>query len=194
MHLGPQGIGQAGSDKVDTGEADEVIDAIAKTVAELTNLHPDQADAGARAVDDQPAGRPGRPPGTTSSGGFSSARSSPATAASASRSTLSRFGDVHLADLCQDRRRCGRPELRRGDQLSGVGAEDVDDRVLSDPADSDDVGSARQHEGERQASRRHHRPDAQPEGPAAGGLWHRPGGSRRLRLQLLRAHQYRGER
>jgi hypothetical protein len=28
----------AGSDKVDTGEADEVIDAIAKTVAELTSL------------------------------------------------------------------------------------------------------------------------------------------------------------
>jgi len=27
----------AGSDKVDTGEADEVIDAIAKTVAELTS-------------------------------------------------------------------------------------------------------------------------------------------------------------
>ena len=36
--LGPQGIGQAGSDKVDTAEADEVIDAIAKTVAELTSL------------------------------------------------------------------------------------------------------------------------------------------------------------
>ena len=35
--LGPQGIGQAGSDKVDTAEADEVIDAIAKTVAELTS-------------------------------------------------------------------------------------------------------------------------------------------------------------
>ena len=35
--LGPQGIGQAGSDKVDTTEADEVIDAIAKTVAELTS-------------------------------------------------------------------------------------------------------------------------------------------------------------
>jgi len=35
--LGPQGIGQAGSDKVDTDEADEVIDAIAKTVAELTS-------------------------------------------------------------------------------------------------------------------------------------------------------------
>ena len=34
--LGP-GIGQAGSDKVDTAEADEVIDAIAKTVAELTS-------------------------------------------------------------------------------------------------------------------------------------------------------------
>ena len=34
---GPQGIGQAGSDKVDTAEADEVIDAIAKTVAELTS-------------------------------------------------------------------------------------------------------------------------------------------------------------
>jgi hypothetical protein len=33
--LGPQGIGQAGSDKVDTTEA--VIDAIAKTVAELTS-------------------------------------------------------------------------------------------------------------------------------------------------------------
>ena len=31
------GIGQAGSDKVDTDEADEVIDAIAKTVAELTS-------------------------------------------------------------------------------------------------------------------------------------------------------------
>ena len=27
----------AGSDKVDTGEADEVIDAVAKTVAELTS-------------------------------------------------------------------------------------------------------------------------------------------------------------
>jgi hypothetical protein len=27
----------AGSDKVDTGEADEVVDAIAKTVAELTS-------------------------------------------------------------------------------------------------------------------------------------------------------------
>ena len=35
--LGPQGIGQAGSAKVDTDEADEVIDAIAKTVAELTS-------------------------------------------------------------------------------------------------------------------------------------------------------------
>ena len=35
--LGPQGIGQAGSDKVDTDEADEVIDTIAKTVAELTS-------------------------------------------------------------------------------------------------------------------------------------------------------------
>jgi len=35
--LGPQGIGQAGSAKVDTAEADEVIDAIAKTVAELTS-------------------------------------------------------------------------------------------------------------------------------------------------------------
>ena len=35
--LGPQGIGQAGSDKVDTAEGDEVIDAIAKTVAELTS-------------------------------------------------------------------------------------------------------------------------------------------------------------
>ena len=35
--LGPQGIGQAGSGKVDTDEADEVIDAIAKTVAELTS-------------------------------------------------------------------------------------------------------------------------------------------------------------
>ena len=35
--LGPQGIGQAGSDKVDTGEAEEVIDAVAKTVAELTS-------------------------------------------------------------------------------------------------------------------------------------------------------------
>ena len=35
--LGPQGIGQAGSGKVDTAEADEVIDAIAKTVAELTS-------------------------------------------------------------------------------------------------------------------------------------------------------------
>ena len=35
--LGPQGIGQAGSDNVDTGEADEVIDAIAKTFAELTS-------------------------------------------------------------------------------------------------------------------------------------------------------------
>ena len=35
--LGPQGIGQAGSDKVDTTEANEVIDAIAKTVAELTS-------------------------------------------------------------------------------------------------------------------------------------------------------------
>jgi hypothetical protein len=35
--VGPQGIGQAGSDKVDTNEADEVIDAIAKTVAELTS-------------------------------------------------------------------------------------------------------------------------------------------------------------
>jgi hypothetical protein len=35
--LGPQGIGQAGSDRVDTDEADEVIDAIAKTVAELTS-------------------------------------------------------------------------------------------------------------------------------------------------------------
>ena len=35
--LGPQGIGQTGSDKVDTDEADEVIDAIAKTVAELTS-------------------------------------------------------------------------------------------------------------------------------------------------------------
>ena len=35
--LGPQGIGQAGSDKVDTDEADEVINAIAKTVAELTS-------------------------------------------------------------------------------------------------------------------------------------------------------------
>ena len=35
--LGPQGIGQAGSDKVDTDEADEVIDAVAKTVAELTS-------------------------------------------------------------------------------------------------------------------------------------------------------------
>jgi hypothetical protein len=35
--LGPQGIGQAGSDKVDTAEADEVIDAIAKTVAELAS-------------------------------------------------------------------------------------------------------------------------------------------------------------
>ena len=35
--LGPQGIGQAGSDKVDTTEADEIIDAIAKTVAELTS-------------------------------------------------------------------------------------------------------------------------------------------------------------
>jgi hypothetical protein len=35
--LGPQGLGQAGSDKVDTAEADEVIDAIAKTVAELTS-------------------------------------------------------------------------------------------------------------------------------------------------------------
>ena len=35
--LGPQGIGQAGSDKVDTDEADEVFDAIAKTVAELTS-------------------------------------------------------------------------------------------------------------------------------------------------------------
>ena len=38
--LGPQGIqgiGQVGSDKVDTSEADEVIDAIAKTVAELTS-------------------------------------------------------------------------------------------------------------------------------------------------------------
>jgi hypothetical protein len=33
--LGPQGIGQAGSDKVDPAEADEVIDAIA--VAELTS-------------------------------------------------------------------------------------------------------------------------------------------------------------
>ena len=32
-----RGIGQAGSGKVDTGEADEVIDAIAKTVAELTS-------------------------------------------------------------------------------------------------------------------------------------------------------------
>ena len=32
-----KGIGQAGSDKVDTAEADEVIDAIAKTVAELTS-------------------------------------------------------------------------------------------------------------------------------------------------------------
>jgi hypothetical protein len=30
-------IGQAGSDKVDTAEADEVIDAVAKTVAELTS-------------------------------------------------------------------------------------------------------------------------------------------------------------
>ena len=27
----------AGSDKVDTGEADEVIDAVAKTIAELTS-------------------------------------------------------------------------------------------------------------------------------------------------------------
>jgi hypothetical protein len=35
--LGPQGIGQAGSDKVDTAEADEVVVAIAKTVAELTS-------------------------------------------------------------------------------------------------------------------------------------------------------------
>ena len=36
--LGPRlGIGQAGSGKVDTDEADEVIDAIAKTVAELTS-------------------------------------------------------------------------------------------------------------------------------------------------------------
>ena len=35
--LGPQGIGQAGSDKVDTDEADEVIDAVAKTVVELTS-------------------------------------------------------------------------------------------------------------------------------------------------------------
>jgi len=35
--LGPQGIGQAGSDKDDTDEADEVIDAIAKTVAQLTS-------------------------------------------------------------------------------------------------------------------------------------------------------------
>ena len=35
--LGPQGIGQAGSGKVDIAEADEVIDAIAKTVAELTS-------------------------------------------------------------------------------------------------------------------------------------------------------------
>ena len=33
--LGPQGIGQAGSGKVDTDEAAEVIDAIAKTVAEI---------------------------------------------------------------------------------------------------------------------------------------------------------------
>jgi hypothetical protein len=35
--LGPQGIGQAGLGKVDTAETDEVIDAIAKTVAELTS-------------------------------------------------------------------------------------------------------------------------------------------------------------
>ena len=35
--FGPQGIGQAGSDKVDTTEADEVIDAAAKTVGELTS-------------------------------------------------------------------------------------------------------------------------------------------------------------
>ena len=35
--LGPQGIGQAGSGKVDTDEADEVIDAIAKTFAEMTS-------------------------------------------------------------------------------------------------------------------------------------------------------------
>jgi hypothetical protein len=35
--LGPQGIGQAGSGKVDTDEADEVIDAVAKTVAEMTS-------------------------------------------------------------------------------------------------------------------------------------------------------------
>ena len=34
---GPQGIGQAGSAKVDTDEADEVIDAVAKTVVELTS-------------------------------------------------------------------------------------------------------------------------------------------------------------
>ena len=42
----------AGSDKVDTAEADEVIDAIAKTVAELTSqqdgAHPPASD---RAVD-----------------------------------------------------------------------------------------------------------------------------------------------
>jgi hypothetical protein len=35
--LGPQGIGQAGSGKVDTDEADDVIDAVAKTVAEMTS-------------------------------------------------------------------------------------------------------------------------------------------------------------
>jgi hypothetical protein len=36
--LGPRlRIGQAGSDKVDTDEADEVIDAVAKTVVELTS-------------------------------------------------------------------------------------------------------------------------------------------------------------
>ena len=35
--VGPQGIGQARLDKVGTAEADEVIDAIAKTVAELTS-------------------------------------------------------------------------------------------------------------------------------------------------------------
>jgi hypothetical protein len=47
--LGPQGIGQAGSDKVDTAEADEVIDAIAKTVAELTS----QQDGAVRQASDR---------------------------------------------------------------------------------------------------------------------------------------------
>src|ERR1700723_1706428 len=49
--LGPQGIGQAGSDKVDTDEADEVIVAVAKTVAKLTSQQHDPAATNRRPDD-----------------------------------------------------------------------------------------------------------------------------------------------